>query len=86
MNILMIVSHIIFISDFCIQFAEEQPAPNGNLIGHCGGPSTLSGCGVNMLGDPDEEELPKKYNVIGFDQVLRSSCCLLCVCDCCCLF
>ena len=84
MNILMIVSHILFISDFCIQFAEEQPAPNGNLIGHCGGPGSLSGCGVDMPG-AWEKKLSKQYNVIGFDQV-RSSCCLLCVCDCCCLF
>lgn len=30
----------------CMRFNEVQPAPNGVLFLHCGGPATLSGCGL----------------------------------------
>jgi len=51
-----------FRADVCVKFADQQPAPRGNIAAHCGGPGSLSACGINMgphsLG----------YNVIGFDQ------------------
>ncbi|KAL7525747.1 hypothetical protein ACHAWF_001492, partial [Thalassiosira exigua] len=53
---------------FCVRFATVQPAPRGNIIGHCGGPGTLSACGINMVEldlDPDTAD---SYNIIGFDQ------------------
>jgi len=28
----------------CVQFADIQPAPKGNLVVHCGGPSSTSSC------------------------------------------
>lgn len=48
---------------FCIKFAKTQPAPKGTIFSHCGGPGTLSGCGVSygfIAGDD--------YNHIGIDQ------------------
>merc|ERR1719487_2696524 len=47
----------------CIKFATIQPAPKGTIFGHCGGPGTLSQCGLNLAyqAGPD-------YNAVGIDQ------------------
>ena len=53
-------------TDVCVRFAEEQPAPRGNIVVHCGGPMSLSSCVYGM----GEQMYEYGYNVIGFDQVI----------------
>jgi hypothetical protein len=52
----------------CVKFATNQPAPSGNIVTHCGGPSTTSGCGIGM-GSEIGKENADNYNTIGIDQV-----------------
>lgn len=50
----------------CMRLADEQPAKKGNIFTHCGGPSSLSDCGMwSFLG----EEALRDYNVLTIDQV-----------------
>jgi len=48
-----------------VRFADQQPAPRGNMAVHCGGPGSLSACGVYDMGAAPNH---LGYNVIGFDQ------------------
>jgi len=52
-------------SDVCVKFADQQPAPRGNIATHCGGPESLSSCGINTMGGAPHHF---GYNVIGIDQ------------------
>jgi len=52
-------------SDVCVWFADQQPAPRGNIATHCGGPESLSACGINTMGGAPHHF---GYNVIGIDQ------------------
>lgn len=47
---------------FCIRFANST-TPKGTIVTHCGGPGSVSGCG--LLGYESEYE---DYNIVGFDQ------------------
>lgn len=60
----------------CVRFADEQPAPRGNLFVHCGGPGELSDCITNngMGKSPHNYG----YNVISIDQVILLVCVLFC--------
>jgi hypothetical protein len=54
----------------CVKFAINQPAPSGNIVMHCGGPGSASGCGIgkgsaSVIG----KENADNYNIIGIDQV-----------------
>ena len=64
----------IFVSDVCVNFAKEQPAPRGNIFLHCGGPSSLSWCASDTF-----SKLAYKYgyNIISMDQVMLHMFCLL---------
>ena len=64
----------IFVSDVCVNFAKEQPAPRGNIFFHCGGPNTLSWCASSTF-----SKLAYKYgyNIISMDQVMLHMFCLL---------
>ena len=59
-------SHIIcsFYIDVCVRFADQQPAPRGNIAVHCGGPGSLSSCIYYNMGTPHHFG----YNIIGIDQ------------------
>ena len=52
-------------SDVCVKFADQQPAPRGNIAAHCGGPVSLSACGIGSMGGAPHHF---GYNVIGIDQ------------------
>lgn len=55
----------------CMRFANIQPAAKGNIVTHCGGPGSLSGCAVfGFEGELQEDNLDN-YNIISFDQVSR---------------
>jgi len=57
----------------CMRFAENQPAPKGNIFLHCGGPSSTSGCALDAVGPGMGSENIKDYNLIGIDQVCMNS-------------
>lgn len=52
---------------FCMRFADTQPAKKGTIFTHCGGPGTLSECGINIALNYFPE-LAKDYNFVGVDQ------------------
>ncbi|CAB9525991.1 Secreted [Seminavis robusta] len=52
----------------CMRFAENQPAPKGNLFSHCGGPGSLSGCGLGVPFEYLGPEIANDYNLISIDQ------------------
>lgn len=54
-------------SDTCVRFADNQPAPKGNVAGHCGGPGSLTTC-VYFAAMYMGEDNPENYNIISFDQ------------------
>lgn len=51
----------------CVRFADNQPAPKGNVAGHCGGPGSLTTC-VYFAAMYMGEDNPENYNIISFDQ------------------
>ena len=53
----------------CVKFATNQPAPNGNLFVHCGGPGALSQC-VDVVDKYIGQDILDSYNIIGIDQVI----------------
>ncbi|CAB9510457.1 Secreted [Seminavis robusta] len=52
----------------CMRFAENQPAPKGNIFTHCGGPGSLSECGIRFTTRFLDEDVVKDYNLISIDQ------------------
>jgi len=55
----------------CMKFATNQPAPKGNIVVHCGGPGSTSGCGIDLMGTEDSigKDNAANYNIISIDQV-----------------
>jgi hypothetical protein len=53
-----------------MKFATNQPAPSGNIVLHCGGPGSISGCGIGMGSEfAIGKDNAANYNIIGIDQV-----------------
>lgn len=52
----------------CVTFASQQPATRGNLAVHCGGPGSLSSCGLILSLHHFDDETSSTFNIIAFDQ------------------